>query len=423
MASDEYSVHVKFEQLCALAAVGEITDEESLQLQAHLEVCEECRASAWEVEHLVHEQLPWVAPSPSEKLIDKMRFLVVGRGYRKRFIRRVAAAGIALPGNPPTYRTAFAAATCMAVLLLLVFGYKLYELSARNQELGRKYDALERNVANLKQRPPAPEPSSPVRQAAPQVVTRENPELRIQLQRTQNEAEEARNRESDLREQLAKAFSDLEALRAEMAASHTEQVQVEAKLREAQLALDRVSNEAAQLRRARQEEAGSVTAQQTRIRELSEQVSTYSASLEREGKLLTVDRDIRELMGARNLHIVDVYDVDAKGKNRPAFGRVFYTEGKSLIFYAFDLDASRKLTNASFQVWGGRESKAESVQALGLLYVDDQKQNRWVLKFDDPKVLAEIDAVFVTVEPSGGSEKPHGQRLLYAYLNANANHP
>jgi len=197
-----------------------------------------------------------------------------------------------------------------------------------------------------------------------------------------------------------------------------------AKLRETELALDRVSSEAAQLRRARQDDTANLSAQQARIRELDDQVATYSASLERERKLLTADRDIRDLMGARNLHIVDVYDVDGKGKNRPAFGRMFYTEGKSLIFYAFDLDNNRKsAVNASFQAWGRRESKAESVQALGLFYVDDQRQNRWVLKFDDPKVLAQIDSVFVTIEPPGGSPKPHGQRLLYAYLNANANHP
>jgi len=60
---------------------------------------------------------------------------------------------------------------------------------------------------------------------------------------------------------------------------------------------------------------------------------------------------------------------------------------------------------------------------LGIFYVDDQKQNRWVLKFDDPDVLTEIDSVFVTVEPPGGSAKPTGHKLLYAYLKANPNHP
>src|SRR5437879_9857014 len=109
--------------------------------------------------------------------------------------------------------------------------------------------------------------------------------------------------------------------------------------------------------------------------------------MDRDRRLLVADRDIRDLMGARNLRIIDVFDVDGKGKTRGRFGRVFYTEGKSLIFYAFDLgDQKTSLSKASFQAWGRRESKQESAQSLGIFYVDDQKQNRWVLKFDDPKV-------------------------------------
>jgi hypothetical protein len=139
---------------------------------------------------------------------------------------------------------------------------------------------------------------------------------------------------------------------------------------------------------------------------------------------LAAGRDIHDLMGARNLHIVDVFDIDSKGKDGRAFGRVFYTEEKSLIFYAFDLnDRSTPRRNASFQVWGTRGPAQRPTQSLGIFYIDDQKQNRWVLKFEDPTVLAEIDSVFVTVEPPGGSTKPTGQKFLYAYLKANPNHP
>ena len=41
------------------------------------------------------------------------------------------------------------------------------------------------------------------------------------------------------------------------------------------------------------------------------------------------------------MHIVDVYDSDANGKTRKAVGRVFFTEGNSLMFYAYDLSTSR----------------------------------------------------------------------------------
>jgi hypothetical protein len=129
-------------------------------------------------------------------------------------------------------------------------------------------------------------------------------------------------------------------------------------------------------------------------------------------------------MGARNLHIIDVFDTDLKGKNRRAFGRVFHTEGKSLIFYAFDLNGS-KVQNAkhSFQAWGMRDGQNGSARSLGIFYLDDAGQRRWVLKFEDPRILSQIDSVFVTVEPFGGAEKPSGQKLLYAYLKNPANHP
>jgi hypothetical protein len=74
-------------------------------------------------------------------------------------------------------------------------------------------------------------------------------------------------------------------------------------------------------------------------------------------------------------------------------------------------------------LWGYHEAAERSVQSLGILYLDDQQQNRWALKFDDPSVLSEIDAVFVTIEPPGGSEKPTGNKLLYAYLGSPPNHP
>jgi hypothetical protein len=128
-------------------------------------------------------------------------------------------------------------------------------------------------------------------------------------------------------------------------------------------------------------------------------------------------------MGARSLHIIDVADVDSKGTQRP-FGRVFYTEGKSLLFYAYDLEKRRKsLEKFSFQAWGQTGTKPGAAQSLGLFQADDQTQSRWVLKCDDPSLLAQIDSVFVTIEPRGGSSRPQGQQLMYAFLRANPNHP
>jgi hypothetical protein len=39
------------------------------------------------------------------------------------------------------------------------------------------------------------------------------------------------------------------------------------------------------------------------------------------------DAEAKQLFGARNLHIVDVYDVDNKGNTRRSYGRVYYAAG------------------------------------------------------------------------------------------------
>jgi hypothetical protein len=60
---------------------------------------------------------------------------------------------------------------------------------------------------------------------------------------------------------------------------------------------------------------------------------------------------------------------------------------------------------------------------LGILYMDNESNRRWVLRFDDHKLLGDIDAVFVTVEPHGGSAKPTSKPFLYALLRQEVNHP
>jgi hypothetical protein len=134
-------------------------------------------------------------------------------------------------------------------------------------------------------------------------------------------------------------------------------------------------------------------------------------------------RDVRELMAARNLHIIDVADVDGRGKARKSFGRVFYVEGQTLLFYAFDLGETASRSKVLFQAWGQQEGAGGKPRNLGVFRVDDQAQKRWVLRVDDPKLLVSIDSLFVTIEPSPGMNEPTGRRLIYAYLGTPANHP
>jgi hypothetical protein len=160
------------------------------------------------------------------------------------------------------------------------------------------------------------------------------------------------------------------------------------------------------------------------VEDLTARVSEQTEMMQRERELLAAGRDIRDLMGARNLRVVDVQDTGAAGKKRAVPGRIFYTQGKSLIFYAYDLENKGNAAKVSFQVWGKKEGRTQAPRSLGVFYVDDSTQKRWAMKFENPDVLAQIDEVFVTVEPAGGSRQPTGKAFLAAaFLNDSPNHP
>jgi len=182
---------------------------------------------------------------------------------------------------------------------------------------------------------------------------------------------------------------------------------------------ERVSSATADLRKS-QDEVGRLAA---RNEELSQESLAHVKSAERQQKLLATDHDIRDILGARSLHIIDVFDVSSQGEFERPFGRIFYTEGRSLIFYAFDLDQQKGLKRgAVFQAWGQKGDGKEDPRSLGAFYMDDPSQNRWVLKVDDSKTLSRIDYVFVTDGAHKQQVKPKGKPLLSAFLNGTVIH-
>jgi len=171
-------------------------------------------------------------------------------------------------------------------------------------------------------------------------------------------------------------------------------------------------------------EANSIV-DQAKLKDLEDALNEKSALLDQDRQLLRASHHVTDLMGARNLHIVDVVDTDARGKSRPAFGRIFFTEDKSLIFYAYDLNEQKmQKANYQYQIWAKKEGPNQRPLKLGIFYSDDKTQSRWMFRCDDPKVLREIDSVFVTFERSDSNPShPEGPSLMYAYLRGQPNHP
>jgi len=88
----------------------------------------------------------------------------------------------------------------------------------------------------------------------------------------------------------------------------------------------------------RDEAVASFVASESCVRDLETALRNGQAAVEQEKELNAAAHDVREIMGAPKLHIVDVYDAEAGASASRSFGRVVYAEGKSLIFYAFDRD-------------------------------------------------------------------------------------
>jgi anti-sigma-K factor RskA len=241
-----------------------------------------------------------------------------------------------------------------------------------------------------------------------------------ELDRLRSALRALEDRSSDLSVVNSQTEGRLEAISEQRDTLNT-QLQTEAQ------AFERDRAELTKLRAERDQTLLRTASLEARNEELTLTTREQERRLKDAEQYLSSDRDIRELMGARKLYIADVFDVDGSSRTQKPFGRVFYTQGKSLIFYAFDLDRQTKVLNASsFQVWGQREApegEQASPMNLGILYMDSEANRRWVMRFDDPQQLAEIDAVFVTVEPHGGSQKPTSKPFLYALLRNEANHP
>ena len=196
------------------------------------------------------------------------------------------------------------------------------------------------------------------------------------------------------------------------------------KLDAAQAKTQSLQDKLGSLERKASEDNQRATALEAKVTDLNRLLRDRESAIDQQQELLAHDRDIRDLMGARDLYVAEVYDVERTGETKKPYGRVFYTKGKSLIFYAYDLDQQAGVKNAStFQAWGRRGPDRQQALNLGIFYVDNASKKRWVLRFDDPKALGQIDAVFVTVEPNGGSHKPSNKSLLFAYLHIDPNHP
>src|SRR5487761_359480 len=429
--------HEKFRELCALANSGILSARESAELEAHLRVCDECREAYHQYHVLATEGIPALAARYSnlqgwegwdDTVVRRKLFARVRKekhqgaseqaghsqaAIQADLLRRILAKPLPLAG------------AALAACLVIAVGFIAYRAGSRAQAGAKQAQAsAEQAQAFAENRY---QKLVGEKQSADELLGAQTKKIsQLQRQISQKEQELAKlgaasRAQENRAEKLAAAGS---ATNAQLQGVAQERDALKGRLRVAERAYQSTMAEISSLRTKRSDALLRSASLESRIEELSVRNRDEEDRLRDDEQSLSADRDIRDLMGARNLYIADVFDVDSSSRTQKPFGRIFYTEGQSLIFYAFDLDRQAHLKNVSaFQAWGLRETGQREPLNLGIFYMDNKSNRRWVLRFDDPKKLAEINAVFVTVEPHGGSRKPTSKPFLYALLRKAANHP
>jgi anti-sigma-K factor RskA len=430
--------HEEFLELCAVSTSGSLTAEEEKKLQEHLAVCSECREAMKQFETVVDQGIPTLAPElASESPCEDPSFSQ--EAAETSFFKRLSEeeeksrsrAGDAEPWLSPlvvrrsrNFRRRF---DRYHLWLPMAAGLVLCtSLGILTYRMGKHRGV---DVARLEQGSVPPVPG--ISREALEAVRRDRDAAEAKLAERDKAISELRREITEELSENAKFKATESGQQAALQASEGEKRQLAQErdgfaqqVAAAQAALQASEKRLDVLERERSEDVLHAASLEAKVAELSGTVKDQERTTGEQQDLLAKDRDIRELMGARDLYITEVYDVARTGETQKAFGRVFYTKGKSLVFYAYDLNDQPGLKEAStFEAWGRRGPDWTQAFKLGVFYEDNVSKRRWVLKSSDKKTLDQIDAVFVTVEPHGGSERPTGKPLLFAYLKVAPNHP
>jgi hypothetical protein len=420
--------HQKFKELAVLAQRGKISDIEQFELNNHLRVCRACQHVCDEYSLIRAVGMPFLAAAFDQ---DREAEEWDNRPAHDRLMARLRSLDdraspreTAEPGNARYFfypqKTAFRLGVAvLAACILVAIAASMYWMGVRTRVTA--HQNLPVTISGVQEIAAAKDEKR-------ELIAAQN----AQLLRVQSELAKTRRQIVRLQQTLQadESHSALVAMdhaktAEQLHAASAERDVLADKLRDAEQSYQLLQAQFTNLRADHEKTLLHTTSLQKRVDELEVSVRDQERRLKDDQQYLASDRDIRELMGARKLYIADVFDVDSGSRTRKPFGRVFYTQNKSLVFYAFDLDRQPGVKTASaFQVWGQRDAEEQNhATNLGILYMDSDSNRRWVLKIDDPKQLGEIDAVFVTIEPRGGSQKPTGKPFLYALLRKEANHP
>jgi hypothetical protein len=435
--------HDDFLELCALSTSGELSDEEQRKLDSHLAGCADCRQALQEFETAVDVGVPFLAsklfaelPAPSSEPSGSHRAkpkpptsLDAAASLQEESNDTAAVPGVVERGFAFAQKNGHGHTKINWNYVWLPFAASILltaALGIYSYRMGKS-----RSVEVTQTTSPMPDTQIEALEQQMSDSGHERNDLRMQLAQRDRVI-------SDLRRQVQTQSASLDEMKSAQAnlektiqnnegekqQSAQDRSTLAQKLDNAEASVQKTQTQLDSLERQRTQDEARAESLTAQVNDLHAQLREREQTLSKQEDLLAHDRDVRELMGARELHIAELYSVARDGVTQKPYGRVFYTKGKSLIFYAYDLDQQAGPRNArTFQAWGQRGPDRREALNLGIFYEDNAAKKRWIVKCDDPKTLEQIHAVFVTVEPKGGSDKPSGTPLLFTDLQIEPNHP
>ena len=336
--------HEKFLELCALATSGNLSDEEQRTLRDHIAKCAKCCEAMKQFEAVVDRGIPALAPALTRETPAE-DFSWSAENAEVAFFERLSredSGKSKLSGNegtPPTsspviqqrhnlHKTFDRLHTWLPLaagaLLCATLGILTYRMGIHRAV----------NVTRIEQKLPAIRPVTG--NSTLEAVIRERDAANAQLAKQQQDVLSVRRRTAVQAAEIAK----LKTAQTEELSAHRTNEEEKQRLTEErdrlsqqlgaqQAALETSEKKLGTLEQQRSQEVIHAASLEAKVAELLRTAKAREGTIEQQQELLAHDRDIRELMGARDLYVAEVYDVARTGETQKAFGRVFYTKEKS----------------------------------------------------------------------------------------------
>src|SRR5580700_6950681 len=314
--------HEKFRELCALGMSGDLSAQERAQLEKHLAGCSECREAYSEYSILNEDGMPSLAAenaasqeisdesvqSTRSKLFSDLPAIRSREGRPDVLARRISANYSRFP-RLATRILGLAAAAC----LVLAVSLASYRFGAHSTFVSKTSKSVDRSAAD----------TEVLKLAAEKKVVND-------LLATQTiEFDRLRAESAEQKQELTKLQSDLKSSENQVTEVAKDKNATEEQLRAATQARDAFAREVQEKEQAYIIVLTELTHARTerdkallQLTSLEEKVDGLSAAnreqqqlIDSQREYLASDRDIRELMGARQLYIADIFDV-AKDQTR-----------------------------------------------------------------------------------------------------------